>query len=335
MAVYTYLSELQIADLLQHYDIGELVTASAIAQGVENSNYLLHVERAGEAANYILTIYERRVAEQDLPFFLELMQHLAAKGRNCPLPIIARDGSVLQSIVGKKAAIISFMQGKDLQHNDIKNIHISALGAEMAKLHNDVVDFNKRRDNSLSPANFANIYDKIASHIDSIDDGLSIELERELRNFESWPNLGLPVGVIHGDLFPDNVFFIADKVSAIIDFYFACDEYLAYDLAIAMNAWCFTDPAGMQFDMMRAHNLLQAYDALRPVSSEELELLPLLLRAAAVRFILTRAYDWFFSRKDAVVTPKDPLEYVCKWRVHKKMNSKHMAAIKGDIAGLW
>lgn len=317
MAVYTHLSDEQIRDFLRRYDLGELVAAEGIAQGVENSNYRLLTRKDGQQHNYILTLYEQRVDAADLPFFLGLMEHLAAKGRNCPLPIAARDGSVLQRVQGKAAAVISFLEGQDVRR--IENAHLRALGSEMAAMHRAVSDFSGARPNALAPSQLMPLYNKVSARLNELAHDLQQDIAEELERFSHWQELDLPRGVIHADLFPDNVFFIGEALTGVIDFYFACTDYLAYDLAICLNAWCFEHHT--DFNITKAKCLLQAYSERRPLSERELDTLPLLARGAAVRFMLTRAHDWFFPVEGAVVTPKDPREYVKKWQFHQQVAS--------------
>jgi homoserine kinase type II len=308
MAVYTEVSDADLERFLAHYDIGEAVSCKGIAEGVENSNYLLQTERGG----FILTLYEKRVARAELPFFLGLMDHLAGKGVPSPVPIHANDGEALRELCGRPAAIVSFLAG--MWPRRPTPDHCRALGEAVAKLHLAGQDFAMRRPNDLSLAGWRKLFEATCTRADEVSDGLAETLGGELEYLEAnWPD-GLEAGIIHADLFPDNVFFRGDRLSGIIDFYFACNDFFAYELAICINAWCF-EPDG-SFNITKARRLLAAYRAERPVSAGEIEALPLLCRGGALRFLLTRLYDLLNHPEGALVRPKDPLEYLYKLRFH-------------------
>lgn len=316
MAVYTTLSNEDIARLLDAYAIGELSFARGIAQGVENTNYLIATQAGGGEQSYILTLYEKRMKREDVPFFMALMQHFAAAGLPCPLPVRRRDGDVLSELKGKPAAIVSFLRGKSLVVT--RDRHLASLGAMVARMHNAVQGFDGARENALSLAGWRQIYTKIAPDLDSIRAGLAQFVGDELAYLEThWPQ-DLPRGVVHADIFPDNVFYEGDEVSGVIDFYFACVDAFAYDLAIVMNAWCFE---GREFILAKAQALFAAYRAVRPLSGAEMEALPVLARGAALRFLLTRAHDWIHREEGALVTPKDPMEYVAKLEFHQRTDN--------------
>ncbi len=309
MAVYTEVPDDELRDFVDRYDIGAVVSYKGIAEGVENSNYLLQTERE----NYILTLYEKRVAPDDLPFFLGLMEHLAAQGVACPTPIKARDGQALQTLCGRPAAIVSFLRG--MWPRRILPAHCAELGKAMAAMHLAGQAFAMNRHNNLSVGGWRPLYEMSAARADEIRPGLSGVIEDELDVLEAgWP-ADLPKGVIHADLFPDNVFFLGDKLSGLIDFYFACTDFFAYDLAICMNAWCFELDGS--FNITKARHMLRAYRQVRPFSEAELEALPLLARGSALRFMLTRLYDRLHHPEGALVKPKDPLEYLKKLRFHQ------------------
>jgi homoserine kinase type II len=310
MAVYTDVAAEELEAFLAGYDIGELLAYKGIAEGVENSNFLIHTGKG----NFILTLYEKRVA--DLPFFLGLMEHLASRGITCPQPVKNREGVVLGRIAGKPAAIITFLDGMWLRRPAAG--HCGALGEALARLHRAGADFPGKRANTLSVAGWRPLYEAVAPRCDGIRPGLAAGLAAELTALEAaWP-ADLPQGVIHADLFPDNVFFLGDKLSGLIDFYFACTDALAYDLAICLNAWCFEPDHS--YNVTKGRNLLQAYGAVRALSAEEREALPMLARGAALRFLLTRLVDWFDERS-ALVRRKDPLEYFRKLRFHQAVSS--------------
>ena len=313
MAVYTDVGAEDLAAFLAGYDIGELLAYKGIAEGVENSNFLVHTSRA----NFILTLYEKRVAACDLPFFLGLMEHLASRGLTCPQPVKNRAGSVLGTLAGRPAAIITFLDGMWVRRPSAG--HCVALGEALGRLHLAGADFPGKRANALSVGGWRPLYDAVAGRCDSIQPGLSAALANELRALETaWPG-DLPQGVIHADLFPDNVFFLGDKLSGLIDFYFACTDALAYDLAICLNAWCFEPDHS--YNVTKGRSLLQAYAAVRPLSAPERSVLPLLARGAAMRFLLTRLVDWFDERAAALVRRKDPMEYFRKLRFHQAVKS--------------
>ncbi|MFQ5626110.1 MAG: homoserine kinase, partial [Methyloligellaceae bacterium] len=302
MAVYTEVSDDDLNQFIAGYDIGKALSFKGIAEGVENTNYLVQTE----AGPHILTLYEKRVHLEDLPFFLGLMEHLAAKGVACPLPVRDRKGEMLRELAGRPAAIITFLEGLWVRRPSAD--HCAALGKTLARLHMAGQDFTMTRANALSVSGWRPLHKAASGGADTILQGLNAEVGEELSTLEEvWPR-ALPQGVIHADLFPDNVFFLDDKVSGVIDFYFACNDTLAYDIAICLNAWCFEPDCS--FNITKARALLRAYSAVRPFTDEEFEALPILARGAALRFLLTRIYDWLNTSADALVKPKDPLEYV-------------------------
>ena len=314
MAVYTDVAAEDLAAFLAGYELGELLAYKGIAEGVENSNFLLHTDRG----YFILTLYEKRVAADDLPFFLGLMEHLAARGLNCPQPVKHRDGQVLGRLAGRPAAIVTFLDGMWIRRPSPG--HCGAVGEALAQLHLAGADFPLRRANALSVAGWRPLYRAAqAKNADRVQPGLTDALAAELAQLESaWPR-DLSQGVIHADLFPDNVFFLHDRLSGLIDFYFACTDTLAYDLAICLNAWCFeTDHS---YNVTKGRALLQGYAGKRPLSGDEQRQLPLLCRGAALRFLLTRLVDWLDVPAGALVRPKDPMEYFRKLRFHQTIGS--------------
>ena len=309
MAVYTTIDEESLGVFLSAYDVGEAVSVKGIAEGVENSNYLLMTEEG----RFILTLYEKRVDPDDLPFFLGFMDHLAAKGVRCPVPVHGRDGSALRELCGRPAALISYLDG--VWPMRIQPFHCAGLGKALATMHLAGADFTMRRANALSLPGWRPLFERCEPKADLVLPGLAAELAAELRAIEhDWPE-GLPEGVIHADLFPDNVFFQRESLTGLIDFYFACNDLLCYDIAICLNAWCFEIDGA--FNITKARHLLAAYRSVRPLSAGELEALPLLARGAALRFLLTRLYDWQNQVEGALVKPKDPLEYLEKLRFHQ------------------
>lgn len=313
MAVYTEVSDEELGTFLAAYDVGSLRSYKGIAEGVENSNFLLQTDKG----SYILTLYEKRVAPQDLPFFLGLMDHLAAKGIACPTPIHGRDGQALRSLAGRPAAMVSFLNG--MSPRRILPMHCAGLGRGMAEMHLAAEGFGLTRANSLSIDGWQRLYGETKTLANDVAPGLEGLIEAEVAWLTAnWPAAeSLPRGIIHADLFPDNVFFLNDKLSGVIDFYFACNDRLAYDLAICLNAWCF-EPDGM-FNISKARSMLSAYRDVRPITDAELAALPMLARGAALRFLLTRLYDWLNRPEGAWVKPKNPMEYVQKLRFHQSV----------------
>jgi homoserine kinase type II len=307
MAVYTDVGAEELSEFLKGYDIGELLSYKGIAEGVENSNFLLHT-RAG---TFILTLYEKRVARDDLPFFLNLMTHLASHGLNCPQPLLDRQGEALGTLAGRPAAIINFLEGVWPRKPNVS--HCAGVGEALAKMHLAGRDFAMRRANALSVAGWRPLFEAAAPRADELQHGLRAFIGAELDYLENniWPQ-NLPQGVIHADLFPDNVFFIGERLSGLIDFTFACDDMLAYDVAICLNAWCFE--SDHSFNATKARAFLNAYGRQRKLSDAEQDALPLLARGAAMRFLLTRLVDFLNVPPGALVRPKDPIEYVRKLR---------------------
>ncbi len=309
MAVYTEVTAEELYALLERYDIGPLTAFKGIAEGVENSNYFLG---AGNG-QFILTLYEKRVSAEDLPFFLGLMEHLAKSGVRCPTPVHDREGRVLQTLAGKPAAIVTFLPGYSLQKP--QPAQCRAFGAAVARLHEAGSSFPLKRENSLSLSGWTKLFASIGGVADKIAPGMSAGLARALETLSAqWPR-DLPRGVIHADLFPDNVLFLDDAVSGVIDFYFACNDLFAYDLAICMNAWCFELDGA--FNVTKAKALFSGYNSVRPLEPEEISALPVLARGAAVRFFLTRLYDWYNTPDTAFVKRKDPMEYWRKLTFHQ------------------
>lgn len=312
MAVYTEVSDEELAEFVSQYEIGSIRFCKGIAEGIENSNYLLTTD----VGSFILTLYEKRVKPEDLPYFLGLMEHLKAEGIPCPLPIKGRDGQALRNLCGRPAAIVSFLDG--MWPRRIKPDHCGKIGSAMARLHTASDGFLMQRENDFSLSAWLPLFESTAEQADTLRENLRADLESEL-NFlrSSWPK-NLPAGVIHADLFPDNVFFHQGEVSGIIDFYFACNDFFAYEIAICLNAWCFE--IDLSFNVTKAKRLLNGYRKVREFTEAELEALPILARGSAIRFLLTRLYDWLNTPKNALVTPKDPLEYLEKLRFHQGLS---------------
>jgi len=308
MAVYTEVTDEALAAFLQAYDIGGMVAFRGIAEGVENSNYALKTTQG----DFILTLYEKRVDPADLPWFLGLMEHLAARGLSCPLPVRARDGQNLNKLAGKIAAVTTFLPG--VWPRRVLATHCEPLGAALARLHLAGAGFAPARKNALGPDAWTSLFQKSRFQADSVQPGLGAELQRQLTGIiGAWPK-NLPSGHIHADLFPDNVFFLDGKISGLIDFYFAATDFFAYDVAICLNAWCFE--RDFSFNLTKSMALLRGYSAVRPLAPAEVAALPVLAQGAAMRFLLTRLYDWLNTPAGALVTRKDPLDYVRRLRFH-------------------
>ncbi|MEZ2129305.1 MULTISPECIES: homoserine kinase [unclassified Sinorhizobium] len=313
MAVYTDITEDDLRWFLTEYDVGTLLSYKGIAEGVENSNFLLHTSKNP----LILTLYEKRVEKGDLPFFLGLMQHLASRGLSCPLPLPRRDGSLLGTLSGRPAALISFLEGMWLRKPEAK--HCREVGKALAQMHVAAEGFKIKRPNALSLEGWQGLWDKSEARADEVEKGLQDEIRNELKFLSAnWPK-ELPDGVIHADLFPDNVFFLGDQLSGLIDFYFACNDLLAYDVSVCLNAWCFEKDGA--YNITKGMALLEGYQSVRPLSGAEIAALPVLSRGSALRFFLTRLYDWLTTPDGAMVTKKDPLEYLRKLRFHRLVSS--------------
>lgn len=322
MAVYTLVTLEDIARLLASYPIGEAITLQGISEGVENSNYFLETTQG----RYILTVYEKRVKKEDLPFYLGLMSHLAGKGIKCPLPVADCQGNYLQDIQGKPAAITHFLEGKSTRR--IENWHLEALGEAMASMHKAGQDYAGRITNPFSLASWQSLFARVKPRADEVKKGLSEEIEERLEWLKwHWPKAPLPSGIIHADLFPDNVFFKDHHLSGIIDYYFACHDFLMYDIVISLNAWCFEH--GRDFNLTKARRLLSSYHKVRGITLPELEALPVLASGAAMRFLLTRLSDWLNPVEGAMVTPKDPREYLYKLRFHQGVASYKVYGLEG------
>ncbi|MBO0751311.1 MAG: homoserine kinase [Bradyrhizobiaceae bacterium] len=309
MAVYTDVSDEELQQFLAGYRIGSLLAYKGIAEGVENSNYLLHTSNGF----FILTLYEKRVAAADLPFFLGLTEHLAARGITCPQPVRARNGETLGRLVNRPAAIFTFLDGMWIRRPLVA--HCAAVGEAVAKLHLAGADFTMARQNALSVKGWRLLADAAGARADTVQRGLAAAIGSELAVLErDWPH-DLPKGVIHADLFPDNVFFLDNRLSGLIDFYFACTDAFAYDVAICLNAWCFEPDHA--YNITKGRAMLNGYRRVRKLGAREIDALPLLCRGAALRFLLTRLVDWLNVPPGALVKPKDPLEYYRKLRFHQ------------------
>ncbi len=313
MAVYTDITNEELSVFLSNYDVGQLLSYRGIAEGVENSNFMVHTS----SGNYILTLYEKRVDSNDLPFFLGLKQHLSSNGFSCPTPIKRKDDGLLGELAGRPAAMVSFLEGVWIRRP--QPLHCRAVGEALAQLHASGEGFALTRRNSLTLPDWRPLWDQCVASQGQIDPDLSALVGVSLDELEAqWP-AQLPAGVIHADAFPDNVFFIGEKLSGMIDFYFACNDFFAYDLAVCLNAWCFERDHA--FNLTKGAALIAGYQAVRALNEGEREALPILAAGAALRFMLTRLYDWVNTPAGSLVVKKDPEEFVRKLRFHREVKS--------------
>ena len=319
MAVYTEITDEALTDFLAGYDIGTLVAFRGIAEGVENSNFSLRTS----AGDFHLTLYEKRVDPNDLPWFLGLMEHLAQRGLVCPQPVRGCDGSALRHLCGKHAAITTFLPG--VWPRRVRQAHCGPVGTALATLHSAGADYALTRRNALGPNSWTPLLNRCRARADEVRAGLACELDQALVSIlAGWP-AGLPTGHIHADMFPDNVFFLDARLCGVIDFYFAATDLLAYDVAICLNAWCFEPD--FSFNVTKSKALLAGYQSVRALSQAEQAALPLLCQGAAMRFLLTRLFDWLHTPADAMVTRKDPLEYLRRLRFHLAATDGHAYGI--------
>ncbi len=319
MAVYTEVTDDAVTAFLTGFDIGTVVAFRGIAEGVENSNFQLRTT----AGDFILTLYERRVDPAELPWFLGLMEHLAARGITCPQPVRARDGEALRHLAGRPACITTFLPG--VWPRRVQPAHCGPLGDALAALHLAGAGYRQERANALGPSGWPGLLERCLPRSDEVQPGLGAQLSAALaRILAAWP-AALPRGQIHADLFPDNVFFLDGRLSGLIDFYFAATDLLAYDLAVCLNAWCFEPD--MAFNVTKARALLRGYTKRRPLSDAERAALPVLCQGAAIRFLLTRLFDWVNTPPGALVTRKNPLEYLGRLRFHLAAADEHAYGI--------
>jgi homoserine kinase type II len=314
MAVYTDVPDDELVAFVAEYDIGELISCKGIAEGVQNSNYLLQTD----TGRFILTLYEQQVNEADLPFFLALMAHLAENGISTPLPVKARDGQALRNLAGRPAVLVTFLDGMSAKRPSVEQC--GQLGSAMARLHAVGQSFRSHsRVNALGPQGWRPLLERSGPAANSVQPGLYSFIDEELIYLERhWPKK-LPSGVIHADLFPDNVFFLKGELSGIIDLYFACHDLLAYDLAIGLNAWCFE--LDYSFNQTKGRALIAGYERFRRLEDAEVSALPVLCRGSALRFMLTRLYDWLNVPAGALVRPHDPMAYYRRLRTHQRVTS--------------
>ena len=311
MAVYTKLSKIELNEFFTKYDLGKLLKYEGIKEGIENTNYFIQTEKG----KYILTLYEKRVEEKDLPFFIGLMKNLYDKKFPSPKPIINKNGSYISDILKKKAAVVSFLDGrakKILSPDDCCEVGIST-----AKMHLITKNLSGKRENKLSVNSWRMLFNKVKNECSKIHTNLPNVIEKNLTEVEEkWPK-DIPSGIIHADLFSDNIFFKSNKLSGIIDYYFACNDYYAFEVAICLNALCFEgDNANLSFNVTKAKRFIDGYSSVRKLLDEEKNSLKVLCQGAAIRFLLTRVFDFLNLSEGALVKIKDPLEYLKRLEFH-------------------
>jgi len=316
MAVYTKVSEKELNDFFSKYNLGKLLGHKGIEEGIENTNYFINTEKG----NFILTVYEKRVEEKDLPFFISLMRNLFDKNFPSPKPIINKNGNYISEISGKKAAVVSFLDGyakKILNPTDCYEIGINS-----AKLHLITKDLAGKRENKLSINSWRKIYNKVKKDCSKIHPNLISVIEKNLDEIEkNWPK-DIPSGIIHADLFPDNIFFKNNKLSGIIDFYFSCNDFYAFEIAICLNALCFEGKnENLSFNVTKAKKFIDGYSSIRKLTEKEKESLKILCQGAAIRFLLTRVFDYLNLTEGAIVKIKDPIEYLKRLEFHNNVKN--------------
>ena len=313
MAVYTTLEHQEVRQFLEQYNINNFKDYKGITEGVENTNYLIKTSEQ----DYILTIYEKRVDENDLPFFIKLLSYLSENKFPCPKPIANKNNEKINRIKNKNAALVTFLNGQS--KNKITSEECFEIGKITAQLHEITKKFDINRKNNLSIENWESIFEKTIKQKIDLDESI-IKKTKNYLNFlkDKWPK-NLPQGIIHADLFPDNIFFTNNKVSGIIDFYFACNDFFAYEIAICINSLCFDNNS--TFNMTKAKNLIDGYTSIRTLSEDEKKYLPILSMGAAMRFFLTRLYDFYHTDNKADVKIKDPFEYLKKIEFHSTIKN--------------
>ena len=316
MAVYTKFNQNKINEILSHYNLGKLDQFKGIEEGIENTNYFLSIEKK----KYILTIYEKRVKSEDLPFFSNLMSSLNNLNFKCPAPIINKQNTTITDFEGKKLMIVSFLEGK--AKKNLSPLDCKSIGIEVAKMHEITKNFEFKRENDLSIKSWRGLFDSVKDKCSKIHKGLPKLIEENLSDVEkNWPK-NLPRGIIHADLFHDNIFFIKDKFSGIIDFYFSCEDFYAFEIAICFNALCFDgSKENLSFNVTKAKSFIDGYTSIRKLSEEEKNNIKVLSQGAALRFLLTRVFDALNTVEGAIVKIKDPVEYLKRLEFHK--NSKN------------
>ncbi len=312
MAVYTKLSEKQLVDFFSKYNLGKLLNYKGIEEGIENTNYFIQTEKG----KFILTLYEKRVEQKDLPFFIGLMRNLYDEKFPSPEPLINKNGNYISEVNGKKAAVVSFLEGE--AKNVLNPNHCYQVGVHTAKLHLITKKLKGKRENKLSINSWRNIYNKVKKDCSKIHPNLIDVVEKNLDLIErKWPT-NIPKGIIHADLFPDNIFFKDNKLSGIIDYYFSCNDFYAFEIAICLNALCFEGKnENLSFNVTKAQKFIDGYSSIRKLAEEEKSSLKILCQGAAVRFLLTRVFDFLNLTEGAIVKIKDPVEYLKRLEFHE------------------
>lgn len=311
MAVYTKTTLIELKKHFENYEIDELVDFVEIIDGIDNSNFIINTT----ANKYIFTIFENRIDKNSLPYFIDFKEHLFAKNISCPHPIIAKNGQKILDFNGKKTVLVSFLNGSTLKTKDdgyyysITNHHCFLIGEILAKMHLAAMDFSSNRINDLGIDGFGKIYEKIKNFLPQHDPALEKLITHSINIVNNKWQKNLPKASCHLDLFPDNIFFENNQLSGVIDFYFSATDLLIYDFAIAVNAWCFDK---VQFNPEKFENLLRGYQKFRQFNATEINFLQSALIAGALRFLLTRLHDYFFTAKDSLVKIKNPEEYKSK-----------------------
>ena len=316
MAVYTKLSESDINNFFSKYNLGEIKSYKGIKQGIENTNYFVQTKKG----KFILTVYEKRIEEKDLPFFISLMRNLYDKNFPSPQPMININGSYISEILGKKAAVVSFLEGNAkevLNPNDCYEV-----GINTAKLHLITKNLTGTRKNKLSINSWRKIYNRVKNDCSKIHSNLPNIIEKNLDEIEkNWPK-NIPSGIIHADLFPDNIFFMNNKLSGIIDYYFSCNDFYAFEIAICLNALCFEGKSeNLSFNVTKAKKFIDGYSSVRKINEEEKLNLKILCQGAAIRFLLTRVFDYLNLTEGAIVKIKDPVEYLKRLEFHDSVKN--------------
>jgi len=316
MAVYTKLSDQNLKSFLQKYNLGNLLNYKGIMEGIENTNYLIETDKG----KYILTVYEKRIDEKDLPFFMGLMRNLFDAKFPSPEPIINKNGSYITNILNKKAAVVSFLKGKAKIELSPDNCY--EVGINTAKLHSITKNLSIKRNNRLSIDSWRKIYEKVKKDCSKIHPNLTETIENNLNEIESnWPS-NIPSGIIHADLFNDNIFFEKNKLSGIIDFYFSCFDFYAFEIAVCLNALCFEGKKeNLSFNVTKAKKFISGYCSIRNLSKDEKKSLKILCQGAAMRFLLTRVFDFLNLTEGAIVKIKDPIEYLKRLEFHNSVKS--------------
>ena len=316
MAVYTKLSETRLKEFFSKYNLGELINYKEIKEGIENTNYSIQTEKG----KFILTLYEKRVEEKDLPFFISLMKNLFDKKFPSPEPIINKNGNYISEVLNKKAAVISFLEGNSKTNLDPDNCY--QVGIYTAKLHLITKDLTGKRENKLSVKSWRELYNKVKNDCSKIQKNLPKIIEKNLNEIEkNWPK-DIPAGIIHADLFPDNIFFKNNKLSGIIDYYFSCYDFYAFEIAICLNALCFEGKnENLSFNVTKAKKFIDGYSSLKKLTEKEKDSLKILCKGAALRFLLTRVFDYLNLTEGAIVKIKDPIEYLKRLEFHDSVKN--------------